>query len=252
MKEIQNTKKDVKLTFWGTSHGLPERERYCSCTMIEVGGNIYFVDVGAPLADIMANYNIPYERVKAIFITHSHLDHCAGLPVFIGIEKWHRKDSNTQFYLPDHKLYNGLLPFFTERADVTNNKIIPHLFKEGSVYDDGIISVMAIPTRHLDNIGLPSYAFCIKIKDKSLIFTGDLTDEFDDFPTQATEREHDAVVCELTHFSVERAIPKFNAVKTKHLIFNHVRDDKIECINRNKEKISHDYQIVNDRDVVVI
>ena len=39
----------MKITFLGTSHGVPAADRYCSCTMLEVNGAHYFIDAGAPL-----------------------------------------------------------------------------------------------------------------------------------------------------------------------------------------------------------
>ena len=36
----------MKLTFIGSSHGIPEPHRKCSCLMVEAGKNIYFVDMG--------------------------------------------------------------------------------------------------------------------------------------------------------------------------------------------------------------
>ncbi len=242
----------MKLTFWGTSHGLPEKGRYCSCTMLEVGDNIYFVDAGAPLADIMVNHDIPYEKVKAIFITHAHLDHSAGLPVFISMQKWFKRNCDTGYYLPDDFLYNGLYPFFADRPEESNTKIHPHVYKEGVFYDDGVIRVEAIPTLHMSNINRLTYAFKITAGDQSLIFTGDLSDEFQDFPKVALEEEFDAIVCELTHFTIKSAIPKLNAAKAKKMIFNHVRDDKIALMAESKDKLKFDYIIVNDEDVIEV
>ena len=236
----------MKITFWGTSHGLPEKGRHCSCTMIEINDNIYFIDAGAPLADIMVNNDIPYEKVRAVFITHSHLDHCDGLPQFITMEKWFFKDCGTQFYLPDNVLYNGLKPIVSDRPEMSNNKIKLHIFDEGEFYDDGIIKVEAIKTEHLKNVNLPSFAFNITAGEKSLLFTGDLSDDFQDFPNIAEIKDFDLAVCELTHFSIEKAIPRLNKSKIKKIVFNHVRDDKIELLNRSRDSMIHDYCIASD------
>ncbi len=240
----------MKLTFWGTSHGLPEKGRYCSCTMLEVGDNLYFIDAGAPLADIMVNHDLCYEKVKSIFITHAHLDHSSGLPVFISMQKWFHKTCDTGYYLPDEVLYNGLLPFFTERPEESNTKMQPHIYKEGLFYDDGVIQVEAIPTKHMSNINRLTYAFKITAGDKKILFTGDLSDKFEDFPKVAAEEEFDAIVCELTHFSIESAIPVLNGAKGKKMIFNHVRDDKVALMNESRNQLNFDYTIVNDCDVI--
>ena len=36
----------MRLVFFGTSHGVPEPNRHCSCAMVECGEHRYFVDMG--------------------------------------------------------------------------------------------------------------------------------------------------------------------------------------------------------------
>ena len=43
----------MKITFLGTSHGVPAADRYCSSAMIEVNGSVYLIDAGAPVIDLL-------------------------------------------------------------------------------------------------------------------------------------------------------------------------------------------------------
>jgi len=122
----------------------------------------------------------------------------------------------------------------------------------GTVNLSGVIRVEAIPTLHMSNINRLTYAFKITAEGKALLFTGDLSDMFQDFPKVAAEEEFDAIVCELTHFTIESAIPKLNAAKSRKMIFNHVRDDKVALMNASKDQLHFDYTIVNDRDAIEI
>ena len=45
-KKVSPAKTIMRITFIGTSHGVPEPERRCSCTMIETQGRYYFIDMG--------------------------------------------------------------------------------------------------------------------------------------------------------------------------------------------------------------
>ena len=72
----------MKITFIGTSHGKPEKNRFCSCTVITVGGKHYVIDAGAPIMDLFQRYELAFEDIAGIFITHSHIDHVAGLAAF--------------------------------------------------------------------------------------------------------------------------------------------------------------------------
>ena len=62
----------MKITFLGTSHGVPAADRYCSSTMIDVNGCLYFIDAGAPLIDLLLRRGADLNQVKAVFTTHLH------------------------------------------------------------------------------------------------------------------------------------------------------------------------------------
>ena len=75
----------MKITFLGSSHGVPEANRKCSCIMIEVGENIYFVDMGTPSIDELRKRGKSVDAVKGVFITHMHGDHTDGLIQFVDL-----------------------------------------------------------------------------------------------------------------------------------------------------------------------
>ena len=53
----------MKITFLGTSHGVPAADRYCSSTMLEINGARYFIDAGAPLIDILLRRGVDLNKV---------------------------------------------------------------------------------------------------------------------------------------------------------------------------------------------
>ena len=75
----------MKLTFLGTSCGVPQKDRYCSSCMIECGDGTYLIDAGAPVAELLRKYGKTPVDLNAVFITHMHGDHLDGLPgTFVG------------------------------------------------------------------------------------------------------------------------------------------------------------------------
>ena len=56
----------MKITFIGTSHGVPAADRYCSCTMIESGNSVYFIDGGAPMIDELLRHGRHPDEVRAV------------------------------------------------------------------------------------------------------------------------------------------------------------------------------------------
>ena len=84
----------MRITFIGASHGVPEPNRKCSCTMIEISGRYYFIDMGTPSIDHLVTAGIPVDAVKGIFITHMHGDHTNGLVSFIDLISWYFKTAD--------------------------------------------------------------------------------------------------------------------------------------------------------------
>jgi len=68
----------MKITFLGTSCGVPQKDRYCSATLVESGGRAYLVDAGAPVTELMRERGMTPCDLSAVFITHMHGDHVGG------------------------------------------------------------------------------------------------------------------------------------------------------------------------------
>ena len=110
----------MKITFLGTSHAIPQADRYCTCAMIEAGGVIYFIDAGAPLMEEIVKLGKDIHDVRAVFATHCHLDHINGIPSLAGPLNWFFKDASVSFYLPEQRVidaYKTLLSDTVGRLD---------------------------------------------------------------------------------------------------------------------------------------
>lgn len=83
----------MKITFLGTSHGVPARGRNCTSMMIEEGDGIYFIDGGAPLIEEFLKIKEPSElaKVRGIFTTHAHSDHTFGILHMASLMDWFYK-----------------------------------------------------------------------------------------------------------------------------------------------------------------
>ncbi|MBO5007995.1 MAG: ribonuclease Z [Clostridia bacterium] len=213
----------MKLTFLGTSHGIPEKNRFCTCNMLEIGEDIYIFDVGAPLAELLTNRDVPYEKVKKLFITHCHLDHMNGLEMFLRLCKWHVTDSQAEGYLPDKRVVDKLNePLQTVGQNNSNMHIKVRHYTEGVVYQDENLMVTAIPNKHLDTVGGYSFGFDVEVSGKHILFTGDLTHTMDDFPEIAFSKHYDLIVTECAHASVETLKEQLSRVKADMVVVNHI------------------------------
>lgn len=223
----------MKITFFGTSHGVPELKRKCSSTLIEVGENRYIIDMGTQSIEQLIDRKIPIDSIKSIFITHMHGDHTNGLISFFDICSWYFKQASPKVFLPGdverskEAIRNWLGCNGIPLRDFEFNPV-----KAGTVYDDGIIRVTAFRTKHIDF----SYAYLIEAENKRLLFSGDLyKNPTEDFPVSVLDQPLELAVCECAHFNVSEYLPIFeNSNKIKTLCFNHYLDNNLTSLSEIK------------------
>ena len=225
--------KIMKITFFGSSHGIPEAHRRCSCTLIEVGDNRYFIDMGMMAVEELINRGIAVDSIKAVFITHMHGDHTNGLISFVDLCSWVYKTAEPKFYLPKLKgkeiIYNWL-----EVTGIKAREFDFYEVKDGVIFDDGVLKVTAIRTKHCD----VSYAYIFEAEGKAVLFTGDLYyHPEEDFPKIAKGMPLNLAVCECAHFNAEKYEPIFKECDIKKVVINHYSQRFVPSIMSLTEKM---------------
>lgn len=251
LKSIQSD--PVKVTFLGTSHGVPSDTRHCSSILLEVGENAYLLDAGAPIIDILTRMHFDLTRIKALFNTHFHMDHIGGAVQFINLCSWYYRDTNFDFYLPTKNGMDALCDMISESGNTTipSDRLRAHIYGDNFVFDDGTIRLEAIRTKH-GGEGFNAFAFYIETCGKRILFTGDMSVrlEGDDFPKIAFGRHFDLIISECAHFPLKKLQTYIEKCDTDKFIITHVHPvSKIEEI----EKIRNDYKFeviaASDNDV---
>ena len=223
----------MKLTFLGTSHGLPGVDRFCSSTMLEIGDAVYLIDGGAPVADLLMRRGIPYERIRGIFTTHMHGDHTLGLLPLLDLCAWKYKEATFDCFLAEDC---GIEAFRAAvlAADKTYDDDRLRLRKtaEGVFYSDDNLTVTAVRTKHMKEGLYPSYSLIIDTcEGKRIVFTGDLHwGDAIDFPAPAKEQPSDVIICEMAHFHAHTIFPILEKCPTKRIFINHMWYKYEECL----------------------
>lgn len=218
----------VRIITLGTSHGDPTRCRFNSSTLLKIGEDLYLIDAGAPVNALMIRYGLTLQKLKTILITHMHEDHVGGLSGMIkSLVKYPCDGQHTDIFLPEPSAIDGLMGWMRSMHRMCSEKLLTFKVAEpGVVFNDENLQVTALPTRHFENEqqGFPSYGYQFDIKDKRIIYTGDLKHDFSDFPVVAMNQPSDLCVCECTHFDMKLARNVLSGCPTKRMIFNHVAD----------------------------
>ena len=247
----------MRIKFLGSSHGVPSSERFCSSIMLEIGENIYIIDAGAPIADLLIRERVNIEKVRAVFTTHAHGDHVSGILQFSDLINWHYKKASVSFYLTEEKLIDGFINILKIlEDDKFDNERVKFLVAEaGIVYKDDYVCVTYIPTKHMSNSNRPSYAIFVEAWGKKILFSGDLSSRIlkEDFPQIAFEQDLDLIVCEMAHIKPENITPYLEKCRTKQFYFNHVYPfSKFDAIESMQGKYSYPVYIAHDKDEIIL
>ena len=240
----------MRITFVGTSHGVPSSERYCTCILIESGDSFYFIDAGAPIADVIQRRGLNMHNFKAVFTTHVHGDHTAGLFQVADLVNWYYRDCSADFFVTDteqSEAIEKLIYISNNKTGVDKARVRFKTAVEGVVYEDENISVEYIRNKHITSS--PSYSLLVREGEKKVLFSGDFSGHLaeKDVPVSVLEGGVDAFVCELAHFSLDELAPFIEKAKTDKLFFIHVyptsKYDEIE-----KAKGIYAFEVITPKD----
>jgi len=78
----------MKLVVLGSGTSVPHPRRASAAFWLETETGSVLLDCGAEAAHRMAQENLDWANLDAIWISHLHLDHCGGLASFLFGTKW--------------------------------------------------------------------------------------------------------------------------------------------------------------------
>ena len=249
----------MRLFTLGTSHGAAELHRACSMNLIEVSGKYYLFDCGGSAESRLVDIGIDPTLLRAVVISHMHEDHVGSITGIVKRFTSYNPDKrNVRIFMPDAASVDALRTwlsainifrwqdgkFLTEEAARLSFSPI----SEGVIFDDGNLRITAIPTRHLANGAMPSFAFVIEGEGKRVLYTADLNPDFSDYPRIAYEKDFDLILSELVHFDVARNLPDIARSRTRKLVFTHYNERSLRALRDANAVFPFEVCVANDGD----
>lgn len=161
-----------------------------------VDGTIYLIDAGEGVTHQLAEAGLSSSNIKAVFLTHLHFDHTAGLASLLAFD-WMRQTGHKMpvygpagtgeivsegiaYFSPSEMLFLLQSPVKQKMKDLYS----AHEMQEQGptvIYRDENLTVTAVENSHYSTMAIAtqpygltrSYSYRFDTKDRSVVFTGD-------------------------------------------------------------------------------
>jgi ribonuclease Z len=153
----------LRVTFLGTSAGVPTRARNVSCVALRLPqrGEVWLFDCGEGTQHQLLRSDLSLSQVSRIFITHMHGDHMLGLMGLLATCGMTAHTRGISIYGP-RPLGDYVREVSRRTQFQTNYPLEVHEVCEGAVFEDAEYAVTCAPLKHR----LPAFGYRVTEKDR--------------------------------------------------------------------------------------
>jgi ribonuclease BN (tRNA processing enzyme) len=196
----------ARILLLGTGAGItPKAGRQSTAAAFRCGGGTYVIDCGNGIGPQLMRARVPLESLRAIFITHHHLDHVADFGVLLA-QCWSRLQAPVALLGPPplRRMFELFLEMFSldlqgrvaeeGRAPLSSYVEVSEFAAPGACYEDDWVRVAAANVVHPPLTHAYAFRFEEKGSGVSVVFSGDTapTQALADFASGAQTLVHEA------------------------------------------------------------
>ncbi len=180
---------DIKVTLLGTGTPVLNIDRFGMSTLMEAGGKKLLFDVGRGATMRLHQAKVPLRDITAVFITHLHSDHVAGLPDLYAtapLTPGGQRQIPLEVWGPQgiDRVARGIETMFAEntRIRLLDKELIPAATKisshdlppeGGTAYEKDGVKVTAFLVNH--GHAEPAYGYRVDYGNHAIVLSGDTT-----------------------------------------------------------------------------
>jgi ribonuclease Z len=172
----------IKVTLLGTGDPVPLPDRFGPSILVQAGGRTLLFDAGRGATIRLQQLGVPWSDVRTIFLTHLHSDHVGGFPDLMLTSWLLGREVPLRVWGPDgtKAMVSHLVDAFTfdisirETDDLrpAEGAIVEATdIKQGIVYDEGGVKVMAFNVDH--GPVKPAFGYRIDYGGHAVVLSGD-------------------------------------------------------------------------------
>lgn len=158
----------------GCGSALPTPRHCASSQIVEIRGKMFMIDCGEGTQVQLRLSHIGFTKIRAVFISHLHGDHCFGLPGMISTFGMLGRTNDLHIYAPREleDMLNAQIELFCAGLGY---KVIFHAVdttQQAVIYEDRSLTVESIPLDHR----VPCCGFLFREKETARHILRDMID----------------------------------------------------------------------------
>lgn len=238
-----------ELIVLGSGSGVPTQRRFPSAYALKVTSKLFLIDCGAPVSSLLFQHDLDPVDVRAVFLSHWHMDHIANLGLLLTQNHLRRRSRPLKIYGPrgtSGKIQRLLHDSFLLR-DELNYKLKTTTAKSKEKYSVSLLQVRFFRTQHLEktkyktHFGRKAAAYGMVIDGPGwrIVYSGDLSSPQELSPYVD---KCDLLIHELAHHRPEAVAEFAAAAKIPHLLISHIGPEFDESPDKIRSAFAKCYQ----------